>query len=52
MSVEKAIGNILERNLDEMRANFSSALSEKAVMKLDEKKAEIGKAYFGMNKKG
>lgn len=47
MSVEKAIGNILDKNLDEMRANFSSALSEKAVMKLDEKKAEIGKAYFG-----
>lgn len=47
MSVEKAIVNILENNLDEMRANFSAALSEKAVMKLDEKKAEIGKAYFG-----
>jgi hypothetical protein len=51
MSVEKAITNILERNLDEMRANFSSALSEKAVMKLDERKAEIGKSYFGMGKK-
>lgn len=52
MSVEKGIVNILENNLDEMRANFSAALSEKIVMKLDEKKAEMGKAYFGMNKKG
>ena len=51
MSVEKAIGNILERNLDDMRVNFSSALSEKAVMKMDQKKAEIGKTYFGMTKK-
>lgn len=51
MSVEKAIVNILEKNLDEMRANFSSALSEKAVMKLDEKKADIGKSYFAMSKK-
>jgi hypothetical protein len=51
MSVEKGIVNILENNLDEMRANFSAALSEKIVMKLDEKKAEIGKSYFGMGKK-
>jgi hypothetical protein len=47
MSVNKAISNILDKNLDEMRVNFSSALSEKAVMKLDEKKAKIGKGYFG-----
>ena len=47
MSVEKAIVNILEGNLDEMRQNFSVSLSEKASMKLDEKKVEIGQNYFG-----
>ena len=47
MSVEKAIVNILEGNLDEMRQNFSVSLSEKASMKLDEKKVEIGQKYFG-----
>ena len=47
MSVEKAIVNILERNLDEMRKNFSVSLSEKAIMKLDEKKVDIGQKYFG-----
>lgn len=47
MSVEKAIVNILEGNLDEMRQNFFVALKEKALMKLDEKKVEIGQNYFG-----
>ena len=47
MSVEKAIVNILEGNLEEMRQNFSVALTEKASMKLDEKKVEIGQKYFG-----
>jgi hypothetical protein len=47
MSVEKAIVNILEGNLDEMRKNFSVSLSEKAIMKLDEKKVDIGQKYFG-----
>jgi restriction endonuclease S subunit len=51
MSVEKAIVNILEGNLDEMRKNFSVSLSEKAIMKLDEKKVEIGQKYFGQTKK-
>jgi hypothetical protein len=46
MSVEKAIVNILEGNLEEMRRNFSVALTEKATMKLDEKKVEIGQMYF------
>jgi hypothetical protein len=51
MSVEKAIVNILEGNLDEMRKNFSVSLSEKAIMKLDEKKVDIGQKYFGQAKK-
>jgi len=52
MSIENAIINILENNLDAMRANFSASLSEKAVQKLDERKKEIGQSYFGFNKKG
>lgn len=52
MSVEKAIVNILEGNLEEMRQNFSVALTEKASMKLDEKKVEIGQKYFGQMQEG
>lgn len=49
MSIENAIINIMENNLDAMRANFSVALSEKAVQKLDERKKEIAENYFGLN---
>jgi hypothetical protein len=34
-----------------MRKNFSVSLSEKASMRLDEKKVEIGQKYFGQTKK-
>lgn len=47
MSIENAIINIMENNLDAMRANFSVALSEKAVQKLDERKRQIAENYFG-----
>lgn len=47
MSIKQAINNILENNLDAMRQNFSSALSTKAVEKLEERKIEIAKNYFG-----
>jgi arsenate reductase-like glutaredoxin family protein len=47
MSIKKALDNILEGNLDEMRSNFSSALSTKAVEKLEERKIEIAQKYFG-----
>lgn len=47
MSVNKALQNILEGKLDDMRSNFSSALSTKAVEKLEERKIEIAQAYFG-----
>lgn len=48
MNIENAIINIMENNLDDMRANFSAALSEKAVQKLDERKQEMAKSYFGL----
>ncbi len=50
MSVNKALENILENNLDAMRTNFSSALTTKAVEKLEERKIEIAKSYFGQTK--
>ena len=47
MSIRKALENILENNLDEMRQNFNNALSTKAVEKLEERKMEIAQNYFG-----
>jgi hypothetical protein len=52
MSVKQAIDNILENDLDTMRQNFSQALTTKAVEKLEERKVEIAKNYFGQPKKG
>lgn len=40
----------MEGNLDGMRAEFSNALSTKAVEKLEERKIEIAKNYFGQTK--
>jgi hypothetical protein len=50
MSIKEAINNIMENNLDAMRQNFSAALTEKAVQKLEEKKIDIAKNYFGQVK--
>lgn len=50
MSVNKALQSIMEGNLDAMRTNFSNALSTKAVEKLEERKIEIAKSYFGQAK--
>ena len=47
MSIKRALDSILEGNLDEMRQNFSSALTTKAVEKLEERKIEIAQNYFG-----
>lgn len=50
MSIKQALNNILEGNLDAMRQNLSSTLTEKAVQKLEEKKIDIAKNYFGQTK--
>jgi hypothetical protein len=50
MSIKRALDNILEGNLDEMRQNFSSTLTTKAVEKLEERKIDIAKSYFGKTK--
>lgn len=50
MSINKAIENIFEGKLDEMRQNFSAALTSKAVEKLEERKIQIAENYFGKSK--
>jgi hypothetical protein len=50
MTIKNALHNILEGNLDEMRKNFSSAITTKAVEKLEERKIEIAQSYFGKSK--
>lgn len=47
MSVKTAFKHIMENNLDKMRESFHSALTSKAVQKLEEKKQTIAKSYFG-----
>lgn len=47
MSINKAIENIFEGKLDEMRQNFSAAITSKAVEKLEERKIQIAESYFG-----
>ena len=45
--IKEALTNILEKKLDVMKENFNSALTEKAMQKLEEKKIEIAQSYFG-----
>ena len=48
--IHKAFDNILENNLDEMRKNFQTAITSKAVEKLEERKMEIAQNYFAEKK--
>lgn len=50
MSIRQGLRNILENNLDGMKQNFSSAITEKAMHKLEEKKIGIAKNYFAKEK--
>lgn len=44
--INEALDNILENNLNEMKENFLTAIQEKAMQKLEEKKKEIASNYF------
>ena len=46
-SIIEGLEKILEQDLDGMRNAFSAAITERAVEKLEEKKVEIAKSYFG-----
>jgi hypothetical protein len=50
MYITEAIENVLDKRLDLMKENFESALNEKAVQKLEERKIEIAQNYFGVSK--
>lgn len=45
--IKEALSNILDKKLDVMKENFNSALTSKAMEKLEEKKIEIAQNYFG-----
>ena len=47
MQIQEAIKNIREKKLEQMKENFNSAITSKAVEKLEEKKIVIAKNYFG-----
>ena len=47
-NIKEALDKIIEKDLSGMRDAFSSALTTKAVEKLEERKVEIGKSYFGI----
>lgn len=47
MSIKDALQNILDNKLDTMRDNFSNVLTTKAVERLEERKVEIARGYFG-----
>lgn len=46
MTVKKAIDNMLDRNLDEMRQNLNDALVTKAIGALEERKQQIASQYL------
>ena len=47
-SVKEALDKIMEKDLAGMRDALSSAITTKAVERLEEKKVEIGNSYFGI----
>ena len=50
MEVRKAIDSLVENDLEGMRNTFNNILTTKAVGKLEEKKIDIAKNYFGEEK--
>lgn len=47
MHIKEAIKNVGDKKLESMKKNFNNAITEKAVEKLEEKKIDIAKSYFG-----
>lgn len=45
--IKEALNDIINEKYDSMRNRLSAVLSEKAIARLDEKKQEIAKSYFG-----
>jgi len=49
MTVKAGVSALLEGKLDAMKTEFSTALYEKAVEKLEEKKIVVAKNYLGLS---
>lgn len=49
MSIDQAINNILENNLQAMKENFNTALYQKAAEKLEEKKIDVASNLLKTN---
>ena len=47
-NIKEALDKIMEKDLAGMRDALWSAITTKAVEKLEEKKVEIGNSYFGI----
>ena len=47
MSIRQALINLSENKLEEMNKNLRAALTKKAAEKLEEKKVEMARKYFG-----
>jgi hypothetical protein len=45
--IYQGITDVLEKNLEQMKENFSAALAQKAAEALEEKKVAIASSYFG-----
>ena len=50
MYIKEALNNIIDKKLDLMKENFQAALTEKAIVKLEDRKIEIAETYFGQSK--
>lgn len=50
MHIKEAIESLQNKKFDQMREHINTALAEKAMQKLDERKIEIAKNYFGKPK--
>jgi hypothetical protein len=50
MEVKNAIESLIENDLEGMRSTFNTILTTKAVEKLEERKIDIARNYFGEDK--
>lgn len=46
-NVKQVVQNIMDKKLDLMKENINSVMTSKAAQKLEEKKIDIAKSYFG-----
>ena len=49
-TIDNAIQDIVNNQLDDMRDKFNATLSAKAVEALDDRKIEIAQNYFGLDR--